>query len=101
MANLIGMDAVFRLERLSGRYRNTQEELSKEHTVYSLGKDVGLDLWTIAREFSWIPVLDAQYGSAAYVPMTDQGKFEVSMTQSGLIIRPLNKSAAHRIKNWQ
>ena len=41
----------------------------------------------------WLPFVDAVYGSATYMPMADGARYQVSITQSGLIARPLNPAA--------
>jgi len=93
-ANLLGLDAQYRLERISGRYRNIEQERQDERTVYALSDNPGLDLWMLSTEYPrWLPFVDAVYGSATYLPMGDGARYEVSMTQSGLIARPVNDAA--------
>ena len=93
-ANLLGLDAQYRLERVSGRYRDIEQERSAERTVYALSENPGLDLWTLSVDYPrWLPFVDAVYGSATYLPMAEGARYEVSITQSGLIARPLNDAA--------
>lgn len=100
-ANLAGLDALYRLERLSGRYRTVDEELSGARTVESLAGDRGLDIWSLAYHYpSWVPMVDAKYGSATYLPMADGAAFEVRLTQSGLIARPANEAARAATAEW-
>jgi hypothetical protein len=44
--------------------------------------------------------VDALYGSAVYVPMADGASFAVMVTQTGLIVRPLNPGAEHAVGGW-
>jgi hypothetical protein len=93
-ANLLGLDAQYRLERVSGRYRDLEQERHAERTVYGLSENPGVDLWRLSTEYpTWLPFVDAVYGSATYMPMADGARYEVSITQSGLIARPLNPAA--------
>lgn len=93
-ANLVGLDAQYRLERVSGRYRDIEQERHDERTVYALSENPGVDLWTLSTDYPrWLPFVDAVYGSATYLPMADGARYEVSITQSGLIARPLNDAA--------
>jgi hypothetical protein len=93
-ANLLGLDAQYRLERVSGRYRDLEQERHAERTVYGLSENPGVDLWRLSTEYpAWLPFVDAVYGSATYMPMADGARYEVSITQSGLIARPLNPAA--------
>jgi hypothetical protein len=101
-ANLLGLDAQYRLERVSGRYRDIDEERSAERTVYGLSENPGVDLWVLSTQYpKWLPFVDAVYGSATYLPMADGARFEVKMTQSGLIARPVNVVANDVVSGWK
>ena len=39
-------------------------------------------------------MVDTLYGSGAYMPMADGARYEVRITQNGLIARPTNEVAA-------
>lgn len=93
-ANLLGLDAQYRLERVGGRYRDIEMERSGERTVYGLSENSGIDLWELSTRYpQWLPFVDAIYGSATYLPMANGARYEVKITQSGLIARPLNAKA--------
>jgi hypothetical protein len=93
-ANVIGFDSQYRLERVSGRYRDIEQEKHAERTVYGLSDNPGADLWTLSTEYPrWLPFIDAVYGSATYLPMADGARYEVALTQSGLIARAVNQAA--------
>jgi len=101
-ANLLGLDAQYRLERVSGRYRDIEQERHDERTVYPLSDNPGIDLWTLSSEYPrWLPFVDAVYGSATYLPMADGARYQVSITQSGLIARPLNQAATTATAGWR
>ncbi|MDX1514455.1 MAG: hypothetical protein R3174_12015 [Gammaproteobacteria bacterium] len=101
-ANLLGLDSHYRLERLSGRFADLATERIGPRTVYSLASPAGLDLWAIANRYKkWIPMVDAIYGSAAYLPMANGARFEISVTQSGLVARPANPAAATSLYHWR
>lgn len=94
-ANLLGLDAQYRLERVSGRYRDIEQERTAERTVYALSENPGIDVWEMSTKHSrWLPFVDAVYGSATYMPMAQGARYQVALTQSGLIARPLNQQAA-------
>jgi len=102
LANLLGMKTVYRLERLSGRYRDVQLERTGVHTAHRLDEDKGIDLWALAQKSKWkLPWLDAVYGSAAYLPMADKARYRVSMSNSGLVVRADNAIAQKAIDGWQ
>lgn len=101
-ANLLGLDAQYRLERVSGRYRDIEQERKDERTVYGLSENPGLDLWTMSIDHKrWLPFVDAVYGSAVYLPMADGARYEVAITQSGLVARPVNDVAKAAAGNWK
>lgn len=100
-ATLAGMDTLYRLERLSGRYRNIRQELDDDRTVIELAGERGIDLWRFANEYpAWTPFVDARYGSATYLPMAHDTRFEVRITASGLIARPLDARTESVIRDW-
>lgn len=104
-ANVLGLDSQYRLDRFSGRYQDTQQELTAERSAYDIRptRHSGLDLWPIARSYSrYAPVVDTLYGSGAYMPMADGARYEVRITQNGLIARPTNEIAAEASSSgWQ
>jgi hypothetical protein len=89
-ANLLGFDARYRLERISGRYREIAQERSAPRSVHELGEARGVDVWALAQAHPrWLPFVDAVYGSATYLPMADGARYEITLGQAGLIARPL------------
>lgn len=100
LGNLLGLDARFRLERIGARYRDLERERAVPSTVYGLAEDTGLDLWSLGQRWDWLPLVDASYGSATYLPMRDRARFTVTATQSGLIARPVNAPAERSIERW-
>ncbi|MGA8004844.1 MAG: hypothetical protein WCA17_01975, partial [Burkholderiales bacterium] len=102
IGTVIGFDTVYRLERLSGRYADAGQELSELRTVYPLWHTPRLDLWQLARRYhEYLPFADALYGSAAYVPMADGAQYVVTVTASGLAVRPQNEAARRAVGDWR
>ena len=90
-SQLLGLNARYRLERISGRYSNIDEELTKQRSVYALSNKDEIDYWALIKDYEkWFPWIDAYYGSATYLPMENNAIYTVSLTQSGLIARPVN-----------
>jgi hypothetical protein len=99
--NLLGFDAALKLDRISGRYTNIEDERGKPRTVYQLHPPETLDLWDLARSYHrWLPWVDAVYGSATFLPMADKGSYEITASQTGLIARPLNEAAKNAVSGW-
>ena len=100
-ANMIGFDSAYRLERISGRYARIEDERSQTRTVYSLNPAQRIDPWDLVHRYhSWIPWMDALYGSATFLPMADGALYEIKVTQSGLVARPLNQAARDAVGSW-
>ncbi len=102
IGTLIGFDTVYRLERISGRYSDAAQDQTALRTVYPLWHADALDLWRLARRYhDYLPFADALYGSAAYVPMADGAQYVVTVTASGLAVRPENEAARRAVGDWR
>ncbi len=100
-ATILGLDPIYRLERLSGRFSEIDRERTEPRTVHALSPDSYLDIWAVARQFPLLtPGVDAHYGSATYVPMSDGARYEVSLSRDALIPRPVNEAARAAVGSW-
>ncbi len=110
VATLFGLDANYRLHRISGRYIDINDEKNNPRSVYSLVQkqelpagieDENIDLWRLAHKYrDWMNWVDAAYGSAVFLPMTDSAKYSVAISRTGLIARPANKEARKAVSQW-
>ncbi len=93
----------FRLDRLSGRYYDIHKETVEKRSTFSIVKSLlQLDLWLLIHEQAkWFPVLDASYGTARYMPMKNGALYEISLSNTGLNVRPLNDVASKAIAEWK
>jgi hypothetical protein len=99
--SMLGLEPIYQLERLSGRYSDVQREVSEPRTVHALAEVGALDIWNIARRFPILmPGVDAYYGTATYVPMADGARFEVNLSRDALIARPMNDEARKAVGEW-
>ncbi len=98
---LLGLDPIYQLDRLSGRYSDIDDEMKEQRTVYALTEELTLDVWRVARRFPrLVPGVDAYYGTATYVPMADGARFEVTLSRDALIARPVNEAARRAVGDW-
>ena len=105
MAQMLGYDSVYRLDFLEGRYarRYTTNGVSQAtSTGIQLYENPGLDVYSLAQDQGsrfgiGTSHKDASFGSAVYAPMGDGLEYEVSITQSALILRPANAAAQSRL----
>jgi len=103
MAVVAGLDTLYRLERISGRYRDVAQERSAPRTVHGLvtGSEP-IDMWVVARRYhQYLPVVDALYGSSVYVPLAEGADYVVSVSAMGLVVRPRNQAAHRAVAGWQ
>jgi hypothetical protein len=102
LGNLLGFDTVYRLDRLSGRYGDIQSERSAQRTVHTVSKEPGLDFWMLIRRYQrYLPLADALYGSATYVPMAEGAEYVVTVSTTGLVVRPANEAARQAVAGWK
>ena len=97
-----GLKPAYRLERLSGRYYDIEQETTEKRTAYRVHPDLyGVDLWQVVNKHpDWLPVVDAVYGSATYLPMKDGALFEITLSNTGLVARPVNQVARDAVSTF-
>lgn len=90
IANLLGLHTAYELDRIAGRYQALSDEQTRQRTVYSLAAAKPFDAFDLARS-TWLlrPLVDAQYGSATFIGATQPATFEVRVSTTGLLVRPV------------
>lgn len=89
LANTLGIHTSFQLARISGRYRDYQDEVLKKRSVFKLNQQNAYDLFKMRNQFSSLTFLvDAEYGSASFVP-AKQGEYMLVISTTGLLFREL------------
>jgi len=100
-ATVFGFDPHYRLQRLSGRYIDINQELASQRSVHSLLDETTTDIWSFVKNYQqWITWIDVAYGSAVYLPMADKASYSVSISRTGLIARPHNRAAEEAVGQW-
>lgn len=88
LANLLGLHTAYELDRVGGRYHALEQERSGARTLYPLGKEQLVDLYGLRQRYPFLaPLIDAEHGSASFVPVNGSAELEVRVTTTGLIIR--------------
>jgi len=91
--NLLGLHTVYELDRVAGRYDRLADERARLRTVYSLGRLKPFDLFDVARRFRRLSALvDAEYGSATFVGARGFAAYDILVSTSGLLARPIAES---------
>lgn len=87
----LGKKPLYRLDRLSGRYISLEQARNARQSIYQLEKSLYIDLWEVLQSIPfWI---DANYGSAVYMPMENGAVYAVYLTSKGMNVRPINNIA--------
>jgi hypothetical protein len=88
IANIAGLHTAYELDRIAGRYQALSEEQNQPRTVHSLGTDKPIDMFHLRRRYTMLePLLDAEYGSASFVPVNRPAEFDVRVSTTGVLIR--------------
>lgn len=88
--NRFGLHTSYRLDRIGGRYRTLAQENTARRTIYALSPPLLVDLVALRQRAPTVmhEFLDAEYGSATFVPVTGPSDLEVRVSTSGLLVRP-------------
>lgn len=94
-ANLLGLDSYYQLDRLHGRYRDIDQARQATPSLHDLSQPPrGLDIWRLKQLLrDKINFVDTLFGQSVFMPMQDGAHYQVSIGQSGLLVRPMNEAA--------
>ncbi len=94
IANALGLHTAYELDRIAGRYRSLDQERTAPRTVFSLSRDKPLDLFDLRQRYPFLaPLLDAEYGSASYLGVSQPAELELRVSTSGLLMREVTPVA--------
>jgi len=87
-ASLVGLHTAYELDRVAGRYHGIVDERAAARTIHALGPERPVDLFDLRRRHAFLsPLLDAEYGSASFVPVARPARLELRVSATGLLIR--------------
>jgi len=94
IVNVLGLHTGYALDRVGGRYTAIQDEQQRPRTVFPLGPARTVDVFAFVRRHPRVlaPLVDAEYGSGTFVGAGQPAWFEVRVSTTGLLIRPLADS---------
>lgn len=88
VANILGLHTAYELDRVGGRYADLEAERDSARTIHSLKSRKLLDMVSLRRRYGVFGMLlDVEYGSATFVPVTEAATFEVRVSTTGLLVR--------------
>ena len=95
----LGKKPLYRLDRIRGRYVSLEQALNARQSIFELERSGYVDIWQLVKNIPfWI---DANYGSAVYMPMENGAVFSVYLTAKGMNVRPINSIAKKVLKDWE
>ncbi len=96
-ANVLGLNARYRLDRLGGRYRDVGQENARAHVAWQLSATGVFDPARLAGGFlGALSPLDTVFGSSVYQAIEPGYAYTVYRGQSGLLVRKSPLASIHR-----
>jgi hypothetical protein len=87
-ASFLGLVSQYRLERLEGRYADTEEQNERPTQAYDIAEATVIDLASFARALGPLNFLvDATYGSSTYEDIDTEKTFYVYQSPTGIFTR--------------
>jgi energy-coupling factor transporter transmembrane protein EcfT len=88
MANVLGLHTGYELDRVGGRYADVEAEQTRPRTIRRLAEPRPVQLLQLIQWLPFLqPIVDAQYGSATFVPVRGPMTLELRVSTSGLLFR--------------
>lgn len=98
-ANIVGVDAMYRFNRIQGRWDSEAQETANPPKPWSMRDAAGIDIFTLPLgRANPLKHVDAEFVDGFAVPMADGAIYDVSMSQKGLIPRPKNQVAGNAVE---
>jgi hypothetical protein len=97
-AMLAGVPPLYRLDRLSGRYDDPNDEMHGSRTVFDFREGGNFDLLDLHKQYPrWVPDVDVLFGSGVFLPLVDQGHYTVSLMRTGALVARPDEATEQRI----
>ncbi|GLQ91357.1 hypothetical protein [Dyella acidisoli] len=97
-AMLAGLPPLYRLDRISGRYDDASQETTSPRTVIDFSQAGADDLFDLKKQMPrWFPEVDTVFGSAAFLPLVDGGRYSVSLMRTGALVARPDDATAQRM----
>ncbi|WP_144393967.1 hypothetical protein [Pleionea sediminis] len=87
-ANFFGLHTHYELTRISGRYRDLDDARSNKISAHNLKRERLVDLVKLrVKNESLSFLMDAEYGSGAFLPANKIVQYELKVSTDGLLLR--------------
>lgn len=102
IVSYFGIDTLYSLERLNGRYSDVDDEQKKQRSLYSLKPESVNDVaWPYALTILEISLVRGFYGTSVFAPLSNQAKYSVYLTETGIELIAINEAARIALKRWK
>jgi len=89
-ATILGLTTMYELDRIAGRYNALDDERNAPRTVHELSQEKPMNMFNMVQRFEPLRALvDAEYGSATFVPAGDGERYAILVSTTGLLAREL------------
>ena len=97
-ALLAGLPPLYRLDRISGRYDDANQEMTAPRTVIDFSRAGHGDLLDLKKQTpAWWPEVDTVFGSGAFLPLVDGGHYGVDLMRTGALVARPDEATQQRI----
>jgi hypothetical protein len=97
-AVLAGLPPLYRLDRISGRYDDANQEMNAPRTVIDFSQAGSTDLLDLKKQYPrWVPGVDTLFGSGVYLPLVDGGHYSVDLMRTGALVARPDDATEQRI----
>ncbi|MFO1435345.1 MAG: hypothetical protein U1F34_02840 [Gammaproteobacteria bacterium] len=94
IGTLLGLQSLYRLDRLSGRYASVDEQNSREKQSYDIAPKVLVSLFPKTNEKGFSGLLvDTHFGSSVYLDIDVSKKYRVYKTEDALVAKAVDAPA--------
>lgn len=96
LGTLLGLDSLYRLDRLSGRYADVSEQNAAPSLSHDVAPPVFIDVFPRRRGERGIAglLVDTHYGSSVYLDIDTTRRYRVYKTEDALIARAMERPAS-------
>lgn len=97
----LGMQPLYKLERLNGRYQSLVDEKILPRSLYELDKATfSTSYWQMLLPYLHGTLINSYYGAAVYAPMSDSAQYGVFLKTGGVELKALNDEATQALNRW-
>ncbi|NVJ62135.1 MAG: hypothetical protein HWE27_17235 [Gammaproteobacteria bacterium] len=90
VANYLGLNTYYELDRISGRFKKLQSSSQSQLSAYTLQPEQTVDIIKMRNQFHFLSFLyDTEYGSGSFVPADRPAEYRVIITNSGIILKAI------------